>query len=88
MNKSAVIASFFTVLIVLGVVAYRLLWAASSVASAAGLGRLRKLPKSWRRRLFDARNDAPSESSIGLSGLQGSADFYVRLIRCASKPWG
>ena len=59
MNKSAVIASFFTVLVVLGVVAYRLLWAASSVASAAGLGRLPKWPKSWRRRLFDARNDSP-----------------------------
>jgi hypothetical protein len=40
MNKSAMIASFFTVLVVLGVVAYRLLWA--SVASAAGL---RRLPK-------------------------------------------
>jgi len=60
MNKSAMMAAFFTVLVVLGVVAYRLLWAASSVASAAGLGRLPKLPKSWRRRLFDERNDSPS----------------------------
>jgi hypothetical protein len=60
MNKSAMIASFFTVLVVWGVVAYRLLWTASSVASAAGLGRLPKLPKSWRRRLFDERNDSPS----------------------------
>ena len=56
MNKSAMIASFFTVLFVLGIVAYRLLWAASSVASAAGLGRLPKLPKSWRRWLFDEHN--------------------------------
>jgi hypothetical protein len=54
------IASFFTILVVLGVVAYRLLWAASSVASAAELGRLPKLPKSWRRRFFDKRNDSPS----------------------------
>ncbi len=60
MNKRAMIAWFFTVLVVLGVVAYRLLCAASSVASAAGLGRLPKLPKSWRRQLFDARNDSPS----------------------------
>ena len=60
MNKSAMMAAFFTVLVVLGVVAYRLLWAASSVASARGLGRLPKLPKSWRRRLFDERNDSPS----------------------------
>jgi hypothetical protein len=59
MNKSAMIASFFTILVA-GVVAYRLLWAASSVASAAGLGRLPKLPKSWRRRLFGERNDNPS----------------------------
>ena len=59
MNKSAMMAAFFTVLVVLGVVAYRLLWAASSVASAAGLGRLPKLPKSWWRRLFDERNDSP-----------------------------
>jgi hypothetical protein len=58
MNKSAMMAAFFTVLV--GVVAYRLLWAASSVASAAGLGRLPELPKSWRRRLFDERNDSPS----------------------------
>jgi hypothetical protein len=52
MNKSAMIASFFTVLFVAGIVAYRLLWAASSVASAAGLGRLQKLPKGWRRWLL------------------------------------
>jgi hypothetical protein len=60
MNKSAMIASFFTVLVVLGVVAYRLLWAASSVASAAGLGRLPKLPKGWRRWLFGEHNSSSS----------------------------
>lgn len=57
MNKSALIASALTVLFVLGLVVYRLLWAASSVASAAGLGRVPKLPKSWRRGLFDEHND-------------------------------
>jgi hypothetical protein len=56
MNKSTLIASFFTVLFVLGLVIFRLLWAASQVASLAGLGRLPKLPKSWRRWLFDERS--------------------------------
>jgi len=60
MNKSAMIASFVTVLFVTGIVAYRLLWAASSVASAAGLGRLPKLPKTWRRWLFGEHN-SPSK---------------------------
>lgn len=59
MNKSAMIASFITVLFVAGIIAYRLLWAASSVASAAGLGRLPKLPKGWRRWLF-GETDGPS----------------------------
>jgi hypothetical protein len=57
MNKSALIASALTVLFVLGLVAYRLLWAASSVACAAGLSRLPELPKSWRRWLFDEHDD-------------------------------
>jgi hypothetical protein len=48
MNTSNLIASVLTVLVVLGLVAYRLLWAASSVASSAGLGRMSMLPKSWR----------------------------------------
>jgi hypothetical protein len=58
MNKSAMMASLFTVLVVLGVVAYRLLWAASSVASAAGLGRFPRLPKGWRRRLLGKNNNS------------------------------
>jgi hypothetical protein len=58
MNKSAMIASFVTVLFVVGIVAYRLLWAASSAASAAGLGRLPKLPKGWRRWLFGEHNSS------------------------------
>jgi hypothetical protein len=56
MNKSNLIASVLTVLFVLGLVAYRLLWAASSVAGLAGLGRLSILPKSWRRWLLGERN--------------------------------
>ena len=45
MDKSSLIATSLTVLFILGLVAYRLLWAASSVAAAAGLGRFSKLPK-------------------------------------------
>jgi hypothetical protein len=60
MSTSSLIASAITVLFVLGLVAYRLLWAASQTASAAGLGRLPKLPKSWRRVLFGERNDTPT----------------------------
>jgi hypothetical protein len=59
MNKSNLIASVLTVLFVLGLVAYRLLWAASSVAAAAGLGRLSQLPKSWRRWLLGEHKDTP-----------------------------
>lgn len=57
MNKSNLIASIVTALFVLGLIAYRLLWAASSVASAAGLGRLSALPKSWRRWLLGEHKD-------------------------------
>ena len=55
MDKSTLIASAVTVLFVLGIVVYRLLWAASQVASLAGLGRFPKLPEIWRRWLFDQR---------------------------------
>jgi hypothetical protein len=55
MSTSSLIASAITILYV----AYRLLWAASQTASAAGLGRLPKLPKSWRRFLFGDRDDTP-----------------------------
>jgi uncharacterized membrane protein YciS (DUF1049 family) len=57
MNMSTLIASLLTVVFVLGLIIFRLLWAASQVASLAGLGRLPKLPKSWRRWLFDEHND-------------------------------
>jgi hypothetical protein len=56
MNKSAMIASLFTVLVVLGVVAYRLLGQRHPLLGGAGLGRLPKLPKSWRRWLFGETN--------------------------------
>ena len=52
MDKSTLIATSLTVLVVMGLVVYRLLWAASSVAAAAGLGRFSKLSKGVRRWLF------------------------------------
>jgi hypothetical protein len=60
MDKSTLIATSLTVLSVLGLVVYRLLWAASSVAAAAGRGGFSKLPKGWRRWLFGEHNDASS----------------------------
>jgi hypothetical protein len=60
MDKSTLLAASLTVLFVLGLVVYRLLWAASSVAAAAGLGRFSKLPKGVRRWLFGEHNDASS----------------------------
>lgn len=59
MNTSSLLASAITVLFVLGLVLYRLLWAASSVTAAAGLNPRSKIPKSWRRWLFGERNDSP-----------------------------
>lgn len=52
MNKSDLLALAITILVVLGLVAYRLLWAASSAASAAALGNFPLLPKAWHRWLF------------------------------------
>lgn len=49
MNKSDLLALAITILVVLGLVAYRLLWAASS---AAALGNFPLLPKAWHRWLF------------------------------------
>ncbi|HXE35453.1 MAG TPA: hypothetical protein VN087_16185 [Verrucomicrobiae bacterium] len=57
MDKSTLIATSLTVLVVAGLVVYRLLWAASSVTAAAGLGRLPKLPKGVRRWLFGERGN-------------------------------
>lgn len=52
MSKADLVAFVFTSLLVLGIVAYRLLWMASGTASAAGLGRLPKLPEGLRRFLY------------------------------------
>lgn len=57
MNTPALIATGVTVLIVLAAIIFRLLFGASQVAALAGLGRLPKLPKSWRRFLFDEHVD-------------------------------
>ena len=57
MNRSTLIASALTALFVLSLVVLRLLWGASQVASASALGRLPKLPKSWRRLLFGEKSD-------------------------------
>jgi hypothetical protein len=59
MNISTLIASLLTIVFVLGLIVFRLLWAASSVTALAGLGRLPKLPKSWRRWVFDEPDGAP-----------------------------
>jgi hypothetical protein len=56
MDKSMWIATALTVLFVLVLVVYRLLWVGSQVAGAAGLGRLPKLPKGVRRWLFGERD--------------------------------
>jgi hypothetical protein len=55
MNGQHLLALLITALIVIGLLTYRLLWAASGAASAAGLGRLPILPKSWRRWLLGER---------------------------------
>jgi len=58
MNLSISIASVLSAIFVLGLVFFRLLWAASSLVAMAGLGRISKLPKSWQRWLFDERDQA------------------------------
>jgi len=60
MSTSTLIASGVTVLIVLAAITFRLLLGASQVAGLAALGRLPKLPKSWRRLLFDEHDDRPN----------------------------
>ena len=60
MNKSELITSAITILIVAGAVAFRLLWAGSQAASSAALGSLPMLPKSWRRWLLGEHNSTPA----------------------------
>jgi hypothetical protein len=57
-NKSSLIAAAITAVFVLAIILYRLLWAASSTASASALGHLPQLPKSWRRWLLHERADS------------------------------
>ena len=64
MHKLDIIAAALTALCVLGFVLYRLIWAGSQVAAAGGLGRLPKLPKSWRRWLFGEHNDTTTDRLI------------------------
>jgi hypothetical protein len=56
MNKSQLMGSAITVLILAGAITFRLLWAVSQAASAAALGSLPILPKSWRRCLLSEHN--------------------------------
>jgi hypothetical protein len=57
MNTSTLTASLQTVVFVLGLVIFRLVWAASSVAALAGLGRLPKLNINLQRWLLDEHAD-------------------------------
>ncbi|MGB7435902.1 MAG: hypothetical protein WBR26_22500 [Candidatus Acidiferrum sp.] len=57
MHRPDLLAFGITLFIVIGLVAYRVLWAASSAASSAALGRLPILPKSWRRWLLGERQN-------------------------------
>ncbi len=52
MSTPNVLAISLTALCVLGVVLYRLAWAGSSFAAAAGQGRLPILPRRFRNWLF------------------------------------
>jgi hypothetical protein len=57
MSKSDLVALAASILFVLAMLAIRFLWLASGTASAAALGRLPLLPKSWRRWLLGERID-------------------------------
>jgi len=61
MSKSSLIASALTVLFVLGLVAYRLLWAGSQLASGVGLGRFPRFPKTVRRWLLGDHTDTATK---------------------------
>jgi hypothetical protein len=57
MQKSTILA----VVVVVALVVFRVLFGASQMAAAAGLGRTSKYPKSWRRWLFGEKS-APSKN--------------------------
>ena len=52
MHTPDILAAALTVLFVLGLVLYRVLWAGSQLAAAAGLGRFPRFPARLRRWLF------------------------------------
>jgi len=56
MTVPTIIATGVAVLVVVGAVAFRLLFGASQVAAAGALGRVR-LPKSWQRFLYGERKE-------------------------------
>ncbi len=60
MNTLSLLAISLTALCIVGVILYRLAWAGSSVASAAAMGRLPKLPKRLRNWLLGDHNKATS----------------------------
>jgi cytochrome b len=67
MHNSGLIASVITVLFVLALVFFRLLWGAEQVAAAAGLGRLPRLPKrleNWIRRWLFGKHEHASGKQI------------------------
>jgi hypothetical protein len=52
MHTPDILAVTLTVLVVLGLVLYRVLWAGSQLAAAAGLGRFPRFPARLQRWLF------------------------------------
>ena len=56
MNTPNVLAISLTALCVIGIILYRVAWAGSSVASAAAMGRLPRLPKRLRNWLLGDRD--------------------------------
>jgi hypothetical protein len=64
MHRSDVIAAALTTLFVVALVLYRLAWAGSQLAATAGLGRLPKLSKRWRRWLFGEHGETSPERRV------------------------
>lgn len=63
MDKPQMIAPAVTILFILGLIGYRLLWVGSQLAAAVGLGRFPRFPKKLRRWLFGERHrtsDSPT----------------------------
>jgi hypothetical protein len=62
MNKPDLLATSLTALCVAGVILYRLAWAGSSLAAAAGQGRLPILPKRLRNWLWGEHHSHKTSS--------------------------